>query len=330
LIALLFGNTAAIFMSMYFGHGVAAWALLAGFLCLMNRRYVWLGFFFGISALSDYGTIFVAPAFLAAACLAHGRRAEDSSKPQWKTLFLQICLGGAIPLAFWIWYHTACFGKPWTLPMKYQNPDFVDTGATSHTLWGVAAPIPDPVIILKLCFGSFRGILFTQPWMWVFFPAVSVLGWRRKLTRPQVLGAVFSLGGLLGLLWMNGSFNGWHAGATPGPRYLCIIFPCVALMAGWIYDRLSIWVRKLFWATLGISVVFRVLVYCTTPLPSENGTPVWKFLGYEFRHADQLPRRLVTFALVCAVMIWASRWAWRHREERALAASRDLGYDRPQ
>ena len=244
-------------MSSFFGHGLAACLLLATALALYHRRYALLGLFFGFAFLSDYGTVFMLPAFGAAIWL------RGSSERSWTRDLFDIAKGATPSAALWIWYHTVCFGSPWTLPFRYQNPEFVEAGASQFQLWGIAAPIPRLSTLYYLLFGARRGILFTQPWM---FPVIGYSAWavyKNKLSREWAAWSIFSLGGLAGLLWMNASFNGWHGGGSPGPRYLSMVFPLIAILAGFHYDAIARLPRMkaALWILLGLSVLFHLLVY---------------------------------------------------------------------
>jgi len=311
-IALLFGNTLSIFLNMYFGHAVAGWALLGTFLCLFSgeenkKKYIASGFLFGLSMLSDYGTAFVAIPFFVAALMS----SQNQSKPK---ALGQIALGGLLPAILFAWYHTTCFGKPWALPMQFQNPHFVESTTDSPRIWGVAAPIPDWGVFLRLCFGNQRGILFTQPWVWVTTVGIGWLAWRQKVSRDLKASSIFALGGLFGLLWMNAGFNGWHGGSSAGPRYLSIIFPCVALVTGLLYDRLPSVFQKLLWITLAYSVFFRIVVYCALPVPYWPA-PLWTYYWDYFVNGPRLMLRLVTFVLAMGCFTWATLSVWKRRKE---------------
>jgi hypothetical protein len=297
-VALLFGNTLSLFLNLYVGHPIAGWALLAMFLCLTRRNYLGAGALFGLAALSDYGTIFIALPFAISALMLE----SETSRAR---RLGAIALGGLVPALIWIWYHTECFGTPWALPMQFQNPRFVESAAEQTRLWGIATPIPDWRVFLKLCFGAQRGILFTQPWMWVLVFAIVSLGLQGKFNRELKAWLVLSFGGLFGLLWMNAGFNGWMAGASAGPRYLSIIFPCIAVLAGLLYDRLPQPTRALLWATLAYSVFFRIVAFATTPL-TETEDGLWSYFLYYFTERPHPLFRLAIFASALAPFIGAS------------------------
>src|SRR6266513_2608200 len=60
-VAMLFGNTASLFMNTYFGHAMAAACVLALCLALRKRWYVWSGLACGLALLSDYSSALLLP-----------------------------------------------------------------------------------------------------------------------------------------------------------------------------------------------------------------------------------------------------------------------------
>jgi hypothetical protein len=289
-LALLFGNTAALFMSSYFGHAFAACALLAALLAIDRRSYRWVGFFFGMAVLSDYGGIFLIPALLVALWVR--QRSARS--------FADLFVGALLPAIVWCAYHTICYGKPWALPFKYYNPRWLVPAPSEHKIWGVAGLVPDAGITWKLLFSPERGVLFTQPWVYVVF-AASFWGWRLRELRAWI---VFGVLGFLGLLWMNASFGAWHGGGSPGPRYMSMIFPMLAVPGGVLLDRVP-QLRLMFWVTLAVSVGFFAISYCGD-LSAPHDVPLWRF--YWNTLWDGWYRvHLVTLAYVSGLLIWALR-----------------------
>ena len=65
-LAALFGNTASMLMNSYFGHGLAAVLFLATFLFWLQRRWTLSALCLSWCVLSEYGALFVLPAFAVA------------------------------------------------------------------------------------------------------------------------------------------------------------------------------------------------------------------------------------------------------------------------
>ena len=255
-VAMLFGNTADLFLNNLFGHGMAALFVLVMALGFVKRRWEWAGFGFGFAVLSDYGAGFLGPPLLLAV-LWVGRQSF------WKSLG-RFILGGVLPGALWVGYHWSCFGSPFALPMRYTNPEVLDPGPP-FLLFRSAA------IWLELLVGPHRGILFTQPWVYVVLASVFLIG--RKEYRS--IAFVVTIG-FLGVLGMNAGFSGWHGGATAGPRYMALIFPAFGFLIGAVYDRMRIAGKSLLFATVAAAVFLRMLIYCDI-LYAMPDTNLWKY-----------------------------------------------------
>jgi uncharacterized membrane protein len=260
-VALLFGNTAALFMNTFFGHGMSAMFVLAALLTLHLKRYGQAGLWLGFAALCDYGAALLLLPAVIVMLLDSGGRVRR---------VLWFALGGFIPGMIWTWYHQYCFGSPLALPNKFQNPLFVGISKDTPQLWGVLRLIPDTRVLQELLVGSARGLLFTQGWVFVALAAVLglfVVGlWdARFVIHDRLLrdSAIFSFVGLALVLVMNCSFNGWHGGMAPGPRYLAIVLPPCAVTAGLLFPKLPAFLRHLMVLSLSLSVVLFILVYGT-------------------------------------------------------------------
>ena len=277
-VAALFGNTATVFLNTFFGHGLAAVFFLGLLLALVKRRYFWIGACAGWALLCDYGVAAMLPG-LAVAGIATWQL-ESSGKGR---ALAAAALGALLPGVLWVWYHTVCFGSPWSLPFKFQNPAFVSGGAGSSgagghagiQLWGLFELLPPPSIAWALLAGNKRGLLFTQPWLLLVLGGVVAALFRRWRARrrlasgtsdtgqPSWFPAVAALAvlGLFGVFWMNAGFDGWHGGGSAGPRYMCMVFPLFAILGGLVYDRWPRWGRSLLWATVAIAVLLRALIF---------------------------------------------------------------------
>jgi hypothetical protein len=296
-LAALFGNTAAIYMNSYLGHGLAALLFLAAFYDWLRAKWLRSGALMSWCLLTDYGVLFVLPAFALATLWR-----ERSVKP-----FVLLLLG-AVPAAIvWGWYHTAAFGSPLALASGFSNPDVMHPVAERGALWGTYSFVPYPEYVWKLLFGQERGILPTQPWILVALPLLAFAGKDRALTG----GAWLLIGGFAGLLWMNAGFGGWHGGGALGPRYLCLVFPAIALMVALIWRRLPPLGRSLLWGGLAIALAFRWLVF---PFPTIEVPvkPLWAYFWGMARDATTgAPYLRLTIAALAAVA--ATVWACRAR-----------------
>ncbi len=269
LAALLFGNTASLLMSTYYGHGMTAIFILAMILLIERSQYFWAGLSFGFAVLCDYsGVLLTIPLLLII-------------KRDLK-IFSRFIMGGVAPLLLWIFYHNQCFGSPFHIANQFQNPIYQDLSSKSHNLWGILLPYPQLSTINQLLLGQSRGILWTLPWVFV------LLGWALKkiLSKesfdipPQLK---FTLVAFAMLLWMNSCFGGWHGGLTPGPRYLSPIFPVFALSIGLCFDKMALPLQRTLFILVIVSLVFASLVYSSHIAPSQ--VPLWPlYLKINFKN----------------------------------------------
>jgi hypothetical protein len=302
-IALLFGNTASLFMNTFFGHSMAALFILATALSLMRRWPLRLGLFFGLALLCDYATMLLALPLLVAMVLMQLCRRRQLTR---------VALGGLGPAVVFAIYHWWCFGAPWILSTKYVNPEFVDIPRTQASIWGVLRIVPNFNVMDKLLFSAERGLLYTQPWvplalalgLWVARPGLA-----QDLHRGRLRGLlVFALVGLSAMVWMNSCWGGWHGGQTCGPRYLASILPVAALLIPLLYPSLGPTLRQSLWVATVPAVVLFVLVFATEHVL----VPLLPLHAYYFARlvspANAQP--LVHLMLLTTGFAWASYRAW--------------------
>lgn len=291
LLAALFGNTAVIFMNSYFGHALSAVLQMATLYFLVKRNYSLFGLFCSLSMLSDYGFFFQLPAVFIAFLLT-----RPSVKSSLETLLF------AMPAAIaWCLYHGLLFGSPFVVASKFQNPVFLDS--TNEVLWGMFS-MPNWVWIWELLFGQSRGLVVQQPWIFMVVPFSLVTILRDKRKAPHLVPWAFCVFGLMGLLFMNASFNGWHGGATAGPRYLSGILPCFALLAAFSYSGWNSPMKLAVWALVGVSILFRGLMYGGTILaPLE---PLWTYYLKELFSRGTPLLRTSIFFLILGLAIFLS------------------------
>jgi hypothetical protein len=267
-LAVLFGNTAIIFMNFYFGHGFTAVCLLSTYYFYLKEDHFKVGLSYGLTLLSDYSTALLLPIFL---LMYIWKYKKDIS---WIKGFV---LGGIIPGILWLWYHTICFGSPLKIPNMFQNPRFQDVKQEGESLWGIFN-LSFPIKILgELLVGKYRSILMTQPWIYVVlsFTPFYILKNKNNLLVKQ-LYFLCSVGLLL-LLLMNVHFGGWHGGSTSGPRYMSAIFPLFGFLLFLTYDFYSKIPRLILWGSLIFSLAFRAMVYGSTALAPED-VSLWEGL----------------------------------------------------
>jgi hypothetical protein len=271
-LAILFGNTASVYMNSYYGHGMTAWLLLALALALIAERSTLVGFFFGFALLCDYAVGLLALPFL----VGFFARRESWALRGRRALFL--VAGAALPAALWIWYHTVCFGSPFTIALSYQNPAFHNQSGAHQGLQAVLS-FPRGDVLRELLFGPSQGLLFTQPWVLVAYVLAAICVLRRRCADAPASLTVLLLAGLPLLVWFNAGFEGWNGGWVVGPRYPSALVPLVGLSVALLYHRFGRLAHTLLWLTLIPAVLLRVLIYAG-PSPYLPATrPVWGFFG---------------------------------------------------
>lgn len=318
LLAVFFGSTVSMYFNNYSGHAFNAILQLGGLYALLRGHYKWVGFFFGGALLSDYSFVMQIPALLVALALALKARRE-----LWRPLG-HLMLGAIVPGALWIWYHTAAFGSPFLVANHFQNPLFLDTINESVQFLGIFR-IPQLFVLWELLFGSGRGLLVTQPWILFLLPVAlfSLIGRRPPAAaseNPDLplyrrVAAAFCVLSLAGLIVMNMSYGAWQGGGASGPRYISGVFLCFALWIGLELDRFPLWARAFYWLMLGVSLLFRAIVYGTTILGP--GTDLWRwYIFTEFAKPSWTPQlRFVVFSLVMSLAwYWHRRLTARHLE----------------
>ena len=252
-IALLFGNTASLFVNTYFGHTMAAIFVLLMVFAIHKRSSIQIGLYFGLSVMCDYADMLLILPLIIALWM--------TKQITWKRLLLA-GLGGAVPGGLFAYYHAVCFGSPFTLSTKYVNPMFVDVKVPS--VWGVLRIIPDFSVMKRLLYFPERGLAFTQPWVLTCVALALIVAWMRHPDAVQKKAlnwiSTFAIVGLTVFLWMNSCWGGWHGGSTCGPRYLGSILPVFGLIVPLLYGQLSPFFRQLIFVTLAPGLLLFVLV----------------------------------------------------------------------
>jgi hypothetical protein len=222
-----------------------------------EKKYFFSALALSLSVLCDYGSLFLLPAFGLALLVSNDYKALNIK------IFKSFFLGCIIPLLLWIYYHTLCFGKPWYIANRFQNPVFQDVKTVENQLWGVIALFPNFTTMKNLLWGSTRGILQTQPWVLIALILQIKLIFKNNLRSFSNYFAIFSFAFLF---YMNASFGGWHGGASPGARYMSVAFALIAfsIWENWIYFAYR--EKLILWIALGWSLIFYAHVMSTSIL----------------------------------------------------------------
>jgi hypothetical protein len=115
---------------------------------------------------------------------------------------------------------------------------------------------------------------------------------------------------------MNGSFGGWHGGATPGPRYLSIAFPPLALAMVGIYTRAGAFWRQALVVAVAIGMVMFILLFSTSSIIAQPEDPLLPF------YLNQLAAGQGKNLQRCLFMLLGFGWAgWRAIRDIRLSES---------
>ncbi len=221
-----FATLAFPYATLFYGHQLMASLVLIGFAVLVRARQRLLdggaapgpvalagaGLALGYAVVVEYPAALAVVPIFGYACAFLWR--EHRRAIGW------LVLGGAIPGIALAAYHWSVFGGPLTLPYEFstqhhRSQGFMGIGAPRDgATWGVL-------------FSSYRGLLFSAPWLLLAVPGAVLLGLRRR-TRPEAI--VAAVVALL-FVWLNISLVDWQGGWAMGARYLVPALPFLVVAA---------------------------------------------------------------------------------------------------
>ena len=225
LVALGLGTMLYPYGGMFVGHALAAAAAFAAFILLDDPRLdlpagpkarrIWLrvagaGFLAALAVTLEYQAILVALA-LAVYLGVRSRRA-----------ILPFAAGALAPAGALGAYHTALFGRPWTLPYaNIENPLFAQT-AHKAGFDGLTLPHLDafPAFLISPAYGLFA------------FSPVLILGLAGAIflvARGPRREAVLTLAIAASMFLFIAGMSNWRAGWCVGPRYIATVAPFLLL-----------------------------------------------------------------------------------------------------
>jgi hypothetical protein len=238
LVALGLGTMLYPYGGMFVGHALAAAAVFSAFILLDDRRVDWpgleeaqdarpsgvkvaaAGFLAALAVTLEYQAILVALA-LAVYLLIRNRRA-----------ILPFSVGALPPAVALGAYHTALFGRPWTLPYaNIENPVFAQT-AHKAGFDGLSLPHLEafPAFLISPAYGLFA------------FSPVLILGLGGALflvARGPRREAVLTLAIAASMFLFIAGMSNWRAGWCVGPRYIATVAPFLLLPLIQLWPRLA-------------------------------------------------------------------------------------------
>ena len=215
----------------YAAHSAAANFIVAAAYCVFvgtpsTRKDALAGLLVGCAVTCDYAAAF---AVVVLAAVLWVRRTPA---------LLPFALGGLLPLAFLVWYHTTVFGGPAVTAYRSMNPRISPPD-------GRLLRIPQTSTLITLLLSPYRGLFFYSP---VLLLAL-VGAWRTLRSSQQSVKTsqpfaerdrrlIIWTGITLFALWFafNACYYIWWGGWTAGSRYivpgLVLLAPAVAVGFG--------------------------------------------------------------------------------------------------
>lgn len=256
-IAYFLANTTALVAGLYWGHALVSALLLGAWLSWTRGRWALWAWLLSAAVTVEASAVLAVVGFL------------FLLPDQWPALrklrrqqVLGLCVTGLLPLLLMGLYHQIIFQDFFALAQKYQNPIFKNPDhPTGSGLGQFFSFLPSTHALKELLFGNSRGILWTQPWIFLLL-------WPTSRGRKFI----FPIFGFY--LWMNASFNGWHGGHSPGPRYLAPVLAFFAFLIVDAWRGQKIWWRVLLVTGLLYSSALYFHLY-TSKLLSPEHIAIW-------------------------------------------------------
>jgi len=238
LVALGLGTMLYPYGGMFVGHALAAAAAFAAFILVddprvdlpapqekqkarrFQMRLAAAGFLAALAVTLEYQAILVALA-LAVYLIVRNRRA-----------IVPFAVGALVPALALGAYHTALFGRPWTLPYaNIENPVFAQT-AHKAGFDGLSLPHLEafPAFLISPAYGLFT---FSPVLILGLVGAIFLVarGPRREAVLTLVIAASM-------FVFIAGMSN-WRAGWCVGPRYIATVAPFLLLPIVQLWPRLA-------------------------------------------------------------------------------------------
>ncbi len=315
LLALGLASPLWVYATVFFGHGLAAAGIAAGFFALAAQepgagsvpRRLLAGLALGYAGLTDT-PVFVLDALVCLWTLL--RAAPPSSGLALRQRILHaapVVLGVASCVAVQLAYNTWTLGHPLRFAYQFKgDPRFAAIMRTGFL--GFAPPSLDALYGLWL--GARRGLLYHAPWLALGLCGHALAALRRDLPWQRRLDAGFLLAAILLYAWLVAGFADWPAGDSAFARHLLPIVPLLA--AGLAHLPPKPWLRAVLLASVLYGMLLALPVVATFPYHFEQLTyPVWQLswpLLTQGRLAPSLGRLLglpdaATLALFGALLL---------------------------
>ena len=269
-IVMSIGTPILAYASVFWAHAVVGACLLFAFAAAVKlgdggSTEFWWALVVGLAA--GWATVTEYPAVVASALLALFALAQVWSRGSaacWRVCF-GVGLGAAVTACVLFGYLLAAFAglRP---SYSYYDPNSFSF-MQQQGYMGLTYPHPDR--LLKLLFGSSRGLFFTSPVL-----VAAVVGWwmmRKKFHAAALVASAIVVYYFL----FNASFYWWKAGLSFGPRYAGASIPLLCLGLGVAWRHGSAGWRWMLIALAGCSVFVTAMVVSTSSqLAMQDSCPI--------------------------------------------------------
>jgi len=243
------------------GHSTAAAFVTLGTLDVAegSRTRCFLGgLWLGMAALTEY---LAAVSLVTAAIFVLS--GTDRSERLWKFVS-----GAAAPVVALLVYHELAFGNYFTSAPSLSNPIFLQPDRIAGLF-----SLPNPERLLRLLFGSGRGLFWQTP---ILLASVfGVVSWYRSGHRAFVAFAV----GTIALYALSiSTMDGFQGGTTTSMRYMIITLPFFCML---LPDLSAVGYRKTFLLLFAVSAA-NAFVLAATSTMYASYSPLSEFAYPDF------------------------------------------------
>ncbi|MBL4684403.1 MAG: hypothetical protein JKY37_07420 [Nannocystaceae bacterium] len=263
--ALCYGLATPIFpyATAFYGHGLCAAALIAAFAVVVllgattNRRPgLWAGALLGLAVATEYPAAVPTVMVMVLALWLQSRR-----------FVLDVVLGGLPWVLVLAAYHTVAFGHPLKTGYDFVYlPEFAEGMAVNY---GIGPPQLE--VLYAIVFGSYRGLLYLSP---VLFVAVWGLAVASRDASATLRRAALVAAAICGFyLLLNAGYYMWDGGASFGPRHT---IPMLGFLALGLVPAYRVVPRALL-VLAAVSVAAMLLGAAANPEAPQFGNPLWEF-----------------------------------------------------
>jgi hypothetical protein len=260
------------YATLFFGHALAAFCLVAAFAAAVRLPTSARPFLLGLGAglAVGWGTLTEFPT--APAGLLVCAFAVAHAGPRRVRAAAGIAAGGLLAVGALMAYDVAAFGAPFQTGYAHVE----GFGGMKEGFMGVTWPKLD--VLGEITFGGYRGLFFFAPVL-----VLAPIGWAREPRRAGAVGAAIVVYYLL----FNAAYKYWTGGWSFGPRHIAPALPFLALPLAFAWSRGRTPLRALLVAAALVSGAIELVAVSTTAQPPENvRRPLGELLWPAFRDGD--------------------------------------------